>query len=132
MKGILQITLINAFSPYYPADMNDNRQIRNDRFDRTMELIRNGVIKELHAYPQNNVDRFRQEFLDDILIDGYVDKEKMNIPLTSKSGIQYFVVDGHCEPDQATINEEIKTYKQNESNTENQEQGYPLFGRNNR
>lgn len=87
---MLQITLINCFSLYYPKD---------DRFDRTMEFIKCRVIKELHAYPQAHIDRFRQEFIDDILVNGYPDKEKFNIELVSKSGIHYFVVDGRCFPE---------------------------------
>ncbi|MGN0033317.1 MAG: hypothetical protein ACI358_06030 [Candidatus Limimorpha sp.] len=108
---MLQITLINAYSPYYPKDADDGCQINDDRFDRTMELIRCGVIKELHAYPQDNVDRFRQEFIDDILVKGYPDKEKLNVELVSKSGIHYFVVDGKCFPVES-IKEELKKEKQ--------------------
>lgn len=104
---MLQITLINCFSPYYPKDMDDSIQIKDDRFDRTMELIKCRVIKELHAYPQAHIDRFRQEFIDDILVDGYPDKEKLNVELVSKSGIHYFVVDGRCFPIES-IKEELK------------------------
>ena len=104
---MLQITMINAFSPYYPKDADDSIQIKDDRFDRTMELIRCRVIKELHAYPQAHIDRFRQEFIDDILVDGYPDKEKLNVELVSKSGIHYFVVDGRCFPTES-IKEELK------------------------
>ena len=42
---MLQITMINAFSPYYPKDADDSIQIKDDRFDRTMELIRCRIIK---------------------------------------------------------------------------------------
>ena len=104
---MLQITMINAFSPYYPKDADDSIQIKDDRFDRTMELIRCRVIKELYAYPQAHIDRFRQEFIDDILVDGYPDKEKLNVELVSKSGIHYFVVDGRCFPTES-IKEELK------------------------
>ena len=107
---MLQITLINCFSPYYPKDADDSKQIKDDRFDKTIELIRCGVIKELHAYPQAHIDRFRQEFLDDMFVDGYPDKEKLNIELVSKSGIHYFVVDGRCFP--RPIKEELKKRKQ--------------------
>ena len=107
---MLQVTLINAFSPYYPKDADDSIQIKDDRFDRTMELIRNGVIKELHAYPQAHIDKFRQEFINDILVNGYPDKEKLNIELVSKSGIHYFVVDGRCFS--KSIKEELKKRKQ--------------------
>ena len=59
-----------------------------------MELIKNGDIKEIHAFPIQHADKFKDEFLNSILKDGYPRKDKLNIMLTSKSGIEYFVVDG--------------------------------------
>lgn len=99
MKEILQITLINALSPFFHEIIYsyvNNLPFQDEQFDSTMESVRKGEIKELKVFPIDNCTKFRQEFLDDILVDGYPDKDKLNVELVSKSGIHYFIVDGRC------------------------------------
>lgn len=98
---MLQITLINCLSTHVPNIPFVKLPFSDDCFDKTMELIKNGDIKEIHAFPIQHADKFKDEFLNSILKDGYPRKDKLNIMLTSKSGIEYFVVDGRVFMDKS-------------------------------
>ena len=98
---MLQITLINCLSPHDPNSPFETLPFHDYCFDKTMELIKNGDINEIHAFPSQRADKFKDELLNSILKDGYPRKDKLNVMLTSKSGIEYFVVDGRVFMDKS-------------------------------
>ena len=115
---MLQIILENWFDPDNPEYKGivslAELPFHDNNFDKTMELIKAGDINKLYVFPISNANRLKEEFLNNILEDGYPCSDKLNIMLTSKSGIKYFVVDGRCFPDEETKKDSLRTKINNE------------------
>lgn len=113
---MLQIVLASCCDPDNPAHHANLAELpfHDNNFDKTMELIKAGDINKLYVFPISNANRLKEEFLNNILEDGYPCSDKLNIMLTSKSGIKYFVVDGRCFPDEETKKDSLRTKINNE------------------
>lgn len=115
---MLQIILEDGFAPDNPEYKGivslAELPFHDNNFNKTMELIKAGDINKLYVFPISNANRLKEEFLNNILEDGYPCSDKLNIMLTSKSGIKYFVVDGRCFPDEETKKDSLRTKINNE------------------